>query len=50
MSHSRHYSLLIEAESDGVKSCKMSKPLWQTFESCISNVFTANNKSKWDEP
>ena len=50
MSHSRHYSLPVEAESDDVKSYQMSKPLWQTFESCVVYIFTPNNKSKWDEP
>ena len=45
-SHSYHYSLPVEAESDGVKSYKMSKPFWQTFDSPIVNTLTPNNKNK----
>ena len=47
MSHSCHYSLPVEAGSDGVKSYKMFKPFWQTFDSPIINTLTSNNKNKW---
>ena len=45
-SQSCHYSLHSKVESDGMESCKVSKTLQWTFESSVSNVFTAIDKNK----